>query len=176
MIFTDYSKVLVLIFSGMRNTTFFLAKKLLESYLLITEKFLFWSFQEWEIRSFLSQKLIERWYLLAAEKFLFWTFRWWEIRPFFQLKSWWKDDIYLAFLSFPWYSRTWVIWFFARCLVSSLLFEIILVDRLHHFVKFWTVSSNSVASPMPQNWKIMHLNCREVRFKSDLSKKSYLNF
>ena len=57
MIFTDYSKVLVLIFSGMRNTTFFLAKKLLESYLLITEKFLFWSFQEWEIRSLLSQKV-----------------------------------------------------------------------------------------------------------------------
>ena len=30
----------------------------------------------------------------------------------FQLKSWWKDDIYLLFLSFPWYSRTWEIWFF----------------------------------------------------------------
>ena len=26
-------------------------------YLLITEKFLFWSFREWEIRSFLSQKV-----------------------------------------------------------------------------------------------------------------------
>ena len=114
-------------------------------YLLTTEKFFFWSFWEWEIRSFLSQKvdgnmiftdyfkvlvlnflvmgntvfflvkkLMERWYLLVNEKFLFWTFRWWEIRPFFQPKSWWKGDIYLIFLSFPWYSRTWEIWFFAQ--------------------------------------------------------------
>ena len=35
-----------------------------------------------------------------------------ENTAFFQLKSWWKDDIYLLFLSFPWYSRTWEIWFF----------------------------------------------------------------
>ena len=114
-------------------------------YLLTAEKFFFWSFREWEIRSFLSQKvngkmiftdyfkvlvlnflvmgntvfflvkkLMERWYLLVNEKFLFWTFRWWEIRPFFQPKSWWKGDIYLIFLSFPWYSRTWEIWFFAQ--------------------------------------------------------------
>ena len=83
MIFTDYWKVLVLIFPGMRNTVFF-----------------------W------SKKLMERLYLLITEKFLFWTFWWWEIRSFFQSRSWWKDDIYLVFLSFPWYSRTWEIWFF----------------------------------------------------------------
>ena len=64
MIFTDYWKVLVLIFSGMGNTVFFWAKKLMERYLLITEKFLFW------------------------------TFWWWEIRSFFKSRSWWKDDIY----------------------------------------------------------------------------------
>ena len=33
---------------------------------------------------------------------------------FFQPKSWWKDDIYMVFLSFLWYSRTWKIWFFAN--------------------------------------------------------------
>ena len=147
MIFTDYWKVIVLIFSGMRNAVFFWAKKLMERwYLLITEKFLFWTFQEWEIQSFLiqkvsekiiftdywnvlvlnflgmentacfwSKKLMERWYLLVTEKFLFWTFRWWEIQSFFQPKSWWKDDIYLVFLSFPWYSRTWEIRFFVQC-------------------------------------------------------------
>ena len=65
MIFTDYWKVLILIFSGMRNTVFFWAKKLMEI-----------------------------WYLLITENFLFWTFRWWEIRPFFESRSWWKDDIY----------------------------------------------------------------------------------
>ena len=33
----------------------------------------------------------------------------------FQQKFWWKDDIYMVFLSFLWYSRTWKIWFFAQC-------------------------------------------------------------
>ena len=37
---------------------------------------------------------------------------------FFQRKSWWKDDIYLVFLSFPWYSRTWETRFFVGWRVS----------------------------------------------------------
>ena len=65
MIYTDYWKVLVLIFSRIGNTVFFGAKK-----------------------------LIERRYLLITEEFLFWTFRWWEIRSFFKSRIWWKDDIY----------------------------------------------------------------------------------
>ena len=84
-IFADYWKVPLLNFSVMENTVFF-----------------------W------VEKLMERWYLLVTEKFLFWTFRRWEIRSFFQPKSWWKDDIYLVFLSFPWYSRTWEIRFFVQ--------------------------------------------------------------
>ena len=85
MKFTDYWKVLVLNFSVVENTVFFWVKK-----------------------------LMERWYLLVTEKFLFWTFRWWENTIFFQPKSWWKDDIYLVFLSFPWYSRTWKIRVFVQ--------------------------------------------------------------
>ena len=85
IIFTDYWKVLVLNFSVLGNTGFFWVTKLME----------------W-------------WYLLVPEKFLFWTFRWWEIRPFCKPKSWWKDGIYLVFLSFPWYSRTWEIWFIVQ--------------------------------------------------------------
>ena len=85
MIFTDYWKVLVLTFSEMGNTVFSWAKK-----------------------------LTEIWCLLITGKFLFWTFRWWEIRSFFQPKSWWKDDIYMVFLSFLWYSRTLEIWFFVQ--------------------------------------------------------------
>ena len=57
---------------------------------------------------------MERWYLLVTENFLFWTFWWWEIRSFFQPKRWWEDDIYVVFLSFLWYSRTWEIGFFAQ--------------------------------------------------------------
>ena len=112
MIFTGYWKVLVLTFSEMENTVFSWAKKLTEIWcLLITGKFLFWT-----LRSFFRvKKLMERWYLLVTEKFLFWTFRWWEMRSFCQPKCWWKDDIYVVFLSFLWYSRTWEIWFFAQC-------------------------------------------------------------
>ena len=65
MIFTDYWKVLVLIFSRMGNRVFSWVKK-----------------------------LIERWHLLITEKLLFWTFLWWEIRSFFESRNWWKDNIY----------------------------------------------------------------------------------
>ena len=58
MIFTDYLKSLVLNFSVMENTVFFSVKKLTERwYLLVTEKFLFWTFRWWEIRSFFSQNV-----------------------------------------------------------------------------------------------------------------------
>ena len=91
MIFTGYWKVLVLTLSEMGNVVFSWAKK-----------------------------LTEIWYLLITGKFLFWTFRWWEIRSFFQPKSWWKDDIYVVFLSFLWYSRTWEIWFFGQWYVDGI--------------------------------------------------------
>ena len=71
MIFTDYWKILVLIFSGMGNTVFSWAKK-----------------------------FMERWYLLNTEKVLFWTFPRWEIQSFFKSRSWWKDDIYSLLRSF----------------------------------------------------------------------------
>ena len=138
-------KFFVLIFSGRGNTVFF--SQNVDGKIIFTEKFLFGSFREWEMRFFfLSQKvdgkmiftdywkvlvlnflmmgntvffsvkkLMERWFLLVIEKFLFWTFWWWETRPFFQPKYWLKDDIYLVFLSFPWYSRTCEIWFFVQC-------------------------------------------------------------
>ena len=93
MIFTDYWKVLVLTFLKMLNTVFSWAKH-----------------------------LTEIWYLLITGKFLFWTFRSWEIRSFFQPKSWWKDDIYMVFLSFLWHSRTWEVWFFAQCYSDALTY------------------------------------------------------
>ena len=58
MTFTDYWKGLVLTFSEMGNTVFSWAKRLTEIwYLLITGKFLFWTFWWFEIRSFLSQEV-----------------------------------------------------------------------------------------------------------------------
>ena len=73
-------------------------------------------FQDGEYGYFFSQKADERWYLLITEKFLFWTFWWWEIRSLFQPKSWWNNYIYLFFFSLPWYSRTCEIWFFVLCI------------------------------------------------------------
>ena len=43
---------------------------------------------------FWAKNLMEIWYLLITEKFLFWSFRQWEIGSFFQPKSWWKDDVW----------------------------------------------------------------------------------
>ena len=63
--FTDYWKVLVLNFPEMGNAVFFEPKKMMET-----------------------------WYLLITGKFLFWTFRRQGRRFFFEPKSWWKDDIY----------------------------------------------------------------------------------
>ena len=71
IIFTDYWNVVVLNFSVMGNTVFSWAKK-----------------------------FTEIWYLLITGKFLFWTFRWLEIRSFFGSRSWRKDDIYWLQRSF----------------------------------------------------------------------------
>ena len=63
----DYWKVFFFFFYllKMENTVIFWAKKLMKRWcLLITEKFLFWTFRRWEIRSFLYQKFVERWYSL----------------------------------------------------------------------------------------------------------------
>ena len=89
MAFTDHWKVLILIFSGMGNTVFFSAKKLMERWYLFTDywKFLVLNFLVMENTVFFwVKKLMERWYLLVTEKFLFWTFWWWEIRSFFSQK------------------------------------------------------------------------------------------
>ena len=115
MIFTDYWKVLVLIFSEMGNTVFSWAKKLIERwYLLITEKVLFWIFGDGKYGIFLSQEVDGKiiftgyWEVLALKFLVMGN------TVFFQPKCWWKDYIYMVFLSFLRYSRTWEIWFFAQ--------------------------------------------------------------
>ena len=118
LILTDYWKVFVLNFLEMGNTFFFGDKKLVERwYLLITEKFLFWTFREWEIRSFLRQKVDRKmiftdyWKILVLghQNALVLNFSVMGNTVFFYPKIWRKDNIYLVFLSFPWYSRDWKI-------------------------------------------------------------------
>ena len=82
-------------FSEMENTVFSRAKKLMEVwYLLIAEKLLFWTFQRWEIRSFLSQKVDGKIIFTDYWKVLILNFTEIGNTVFFEPKSWWKDDIY----------------------------------------------------------------------------------
>ena len=64
----------------------FWTKKLMETYLLITKKFLFWTFREWEIRSLFETKVSEKMIVLATDLLLFWFFRGWKIRHFLKQK------------------------------------------------------------------------------------------
>ena len=148
--FTGYWRILVLKFSEIENAVFFRANKLMERwYLLNTEKFLILKFLKMGNTVFFrAKKVMERWYLQITEKFLFWAFRWWEIWSFFQRKKWWKDDIYLVFLSFPWYSRTWEIWFFVQSMYEKEHFEPddkiyfedqLLLDVISPFTKLSTI-------------------------------------
>ena len=74
-------------FFGGRKYSLFWAKKLMEKWhLLITEKFLFWTFPEWEIWSFFETKVREKMVLLITKMLLFWIFRGWKIRYFLRQK------------------------------------------------------------------------------------------
>ena len=63
-------------------------------YLLIAEKFLFWSFREWEIRPFLSQKVDGKMLFTDYWKVIVLNFSVIGKTIFFESRSWWKDDIY----------------------------------------------------------------------------------
>ena len=43
---------------------------------------------------FWAKNLMKMWHLMIIEKFLFWSFQEWEIRSSFEPQSWWKDDSY----------------------------------------------------------------------------------
>ena len=74
---------------------------------------LFWTFRGWKIWSFWGKKLMERLYLLVTEKFLFWTFPLWRNTVIFEAKSKWKDDIYwLVKSSYFWATEKFLFWVF----------------------------------------------------------------
>ena len=89
MIFTDYWKVLVLMFLEMGNAVFSWAKKLMEVwYLLITGKFLFWTFRWWKIRSFSSQEVDGKMIFTGYWEVLVLNFSVMGNAVFFQPKRW----------------------------------------------------------------------------------------
>ena len=114
-------------FLQMKKYGIFSAKKLLEIwYLLITEKFLFLSFQECEIRSFLSQKVDGRMIFTDYWKFLVLNFSVMEKWSFLDPKSWWKDYILGLF-------------------ELSMIFQD-LGNMVFLAVCYWSISKNSDAS------------------------------
>ena len=101
---------------------YFCAKKSMEKcYLLISEKFLFWSFRKWEIRPFFEPKIWWKDNIYWLLKVLVLNISMMGNTAFFESRRWWKDGIYLVFFSFTWYSRTWEIWFFVQWQVWSYL-------------------------------------------------------
>ena len=81
---------------------------------------------------FSTKKLIERLCLLGS---------------FFQQKSWWKDDICLVFLSFPWYSRTWEIWLLVQCFIMvKAKLSCYIFPKIQIFQPLHIVYSNNVSN------------------------------
>ena len=75
----------------MENTVFFWAKKLMEIwYLLITEKFLFWTFRRWDIQSSLKQRVDGS--MIFTDYWIVHVLKFFEMgnTVFFEPKSWWK--------------------------------------------------------------------------------------
>ena len=80
---------------------------------------------------------------------------------FFQSKSWWKDEIYLVFLSFPWYSRTWEIWFFVQWVNESLEIDMAIVRYWQS--KVWNRDNGNFVKtnawkPLFKKMKTLHWN------------------
>ena len=119
MMFIDYWKVLGLDFSEIGNTVFFESKSWWKDDIYwLPKKSCFELFEDGKYGLSLSQKVDGKIIFTDHWKVLVLNFSLMKNTAFFQPKRWWKDDIYLVFMSFPWYSRTWEIWFFVQCELS----------------------------------------------------------
>ena len=113
-----------LIFEVPRKTIFPFSKKQWDDisfsmeYRFYQVKVLALKFLEMGIRSFFDPKSWFKvmfslaWNTMFSDYCKFLVLNFWEIgNTVYFWKTWWKDDIYLVFLSFLWCSRTWEIWF-----------------------------------------------------------------
>ena len=116
MIFIDYRNGLFFNVSEIGNTDF-LAKKLMERYWLL-KSCCFELFGGGKYGLFLNQKVDGKMIFTDYWKVFVLNFSLMGNKVF-QPKSWWKDYIFLVFLSFPWYSKTWEIRFFVQCFRAS---------------------------------------------------------
>ena len=121
MIFTDYWKDLVLIFSGMGNTVFFEPKRWWKDngYWLIKVLVLNFSVLG-KYGLLLSQEVDGKIIFTGYREFLVLNFSVMGNTVFFSAKTLMERlYIYLVVLKFPWFSGTWEIWFFVQCFSSS---------------------------------------------------------
>ena len=93
---------------------------------------------------FWDKKLMEIWCLPVTENFLFWTFREWEIWSFFETENWYKDNIYLVFLSFLRYSRTRETHFFVLCCYSFGVWHLFLIFEKYIFFILKSITQDFV--------------------------------
>ena len=130
MIFTGYWKVLVLSFSVMGNTVFFEAKRLWknDNYWLLKSS-CFELFRD-EKCGYGNKIFTDYWKVLVL------SFSVTGNTVFFYPKSWYKGNIYLVFLSFSWYSRTWEVRFFVQWFfyLNFLSFCLCIFYGLHFYV------------------------------------------
>ena len=98
-------------------------------------------FADWKYRLFLSQKVDGNEIFTDYWKVPVLNFSELENAFFFEPESWWKDGIYLVFLSFPWYSRTWEIWLYVQRKAQLTALLKWLVQQSRTFA-FKTISSN----------------------------------
>ena len=82
-------------------------------------------FEDGKYGLFLSQKVHGKMIFTDYCKVFVFNFSVMGNTVFFQEKSWWKDDICLVFLSFPWYSRTLEIWFLVQWSVELISDQIL---------------------------------------------------
>ena len=132
MRFTDYWKVLVLIFSGIGNTVFW------------------------------SQKVDGKRILTGCRKVIVLDFLLMVNTGFFEPKGWWKDNTYLVFLTFPWYSRIWEIWFFVQWILKIVKILRTFIYRIlsasYTFPKFYLMIA-FFELLWVQNWSFSYFLC-----------------
>ena len=119
MVFTDYWKVLVLSFTKIKNTIVFFEPNSWWDYdnCWLLKIFCFELFRDGKHGRFLSQKVHGKMIFTGYWKVFVLNFSMTGNTVFLSEKKFMERCylIYLLFLSFPWYSRTWEICFFVQC-------------------------------------------------------------
>ena len=185
MTFADYWKVLFWSFREWEIRYFFEPKSWWKDNIYrLLKSSCFDLFGNGKCGLFLSQKVDGKMIFTDYWKVLVLNFPVMGNTAFFQSKSWWKDDIYLVFLSFPWYSRKYGFWRSESCrpkVCKFIMKETLTQVFSCEFCKickntFWTEHLWMTASLDSCFWNFKHKIFRVNQSKQDQksSKKEYV--